>query len=68
MPSLVGKDEVRILIDAFDLAEIERAASIIDSINHNPHVIPDTDGLSQSLWAIVGTIRHAQEEARKNGQ
>jgi hypothetical protein len=51
------------LMDSIDEEEIERAANIIDSINHNPHYIPNTEGLSQSLWSIVATLRHAREAA-----
>jgi hypothetical protein len=51
------------LMDSLDEEEITRAANIIDSYNHNPHKTQITDGLSQSLWSIVATLRHAREEA-----
>lgn len=59
--------EVQILIDKGDLESIERAAELVDLLEHNPHAIGGlryaslVNGLSQGLWEIVGTIRHARE-------
>ena len=51
---------IAILVDEFDERELERAANLVDSMNHkNPN--RENETLSQSLWSIVATIRHARE-------
>lgn len=60
--------EVQVLVNNRDLETLERVANLIDLVAHNPHIVGTeryeqlTNGLSQDLWSIVATIRHAQSE------
>jgi len=47
-----------ILVNLQDIAELERAALLIEGMDKGQ---PETAGLAKSIWSIVATARHAME-------